>query len=160
MASGKVNDSFGGYFGLGIRNGNDHFDKIFYNIGIMDDAMMSYGEIVNEVVTHDPGPTTSIFLKEAATAQPELQLYPNPGNPYIYINCHVPAGYSGKTARVEVYDMLGRLVWRENSTVSGASHRVIWKGTDIGGRAVASGRYIAQVDLGGKTLMQNFALAR
>ncbi|MEA3296739.1 MAG: T9SS type A sorting domain-containing protein [candidate division Zixibacteria bacterium] len=72
--------------------------------------------------------------------QPSLsQNYPNPFNPSTTISFSLPA--AGK-ARIEIYNILGRLVAVPLDGMTNAGHNeVVWNGTNSTGNTVASGIY-------------------
>gem|GEM_PF-876647 len=67
------------------------------------------------------------------------QNYPNPFNPSTTISFYMPTGGS---ARIEVYNVLGRLVATpfEGQALAG-ENSVVWDGRDAGGQTAASGVY-------------------
>ena len=67
------------------------------------------------------------------------QNYPNPFNPTTTITFYMPAGGS---ARLEVYNVLGRLVSTPfNGQAVAGENSVVWDGRDSGGQSAASGVY-------------------
>ena len=68
---------------------------------------------------------------------------PNPFQPSTIISMELPT--SG-TARVEIYDVQGRMVKRlVNGWLPAGHHAVTWDGTDASGRRVGAGVYFSQV---------------
>jgi hypothetical protein len=143
-----------------ISSGTPGGDGIGYNIGISDEAKMTQGEIINNVITKPIDHGTGISGDKVIATLPELRLFPNPANSYCYIDFLSPKGLTGKSALVEIYDMLGRVAWSRKCPLQGVGNRVIWKGTDNRGRAVSNGRYLVNVTMGAKVLKQVFSLAR
>ncbi|UCE05832.1 MAG: VWA domain-containing protein [bacterium] len=77
------------------------------------------------------------------------QNYPNPFNPTTTISYVLPTGKDRYFVTLKIYDALGRLikVLVEAYQASG-SYKVIWDGTDINGRTVASGIYFYTIQAG------------
>jgi hypothetical protein len=71
--------------------------------------------------------------------------FPNPFNGSVEFSLYVP---SASGARIEIYDMAGRLV-REMSYTGGAGEAsVVWNGSGPSGSPVAPGMYMARVSCG------------
>ncbi|MBK7142411.1 MAG: T9SS type A sorting domain-containing protein [bacterium] len=67
------------------------------------------------------------------------QNYPNPFNPTTTISFSLP---SKGTAKIEIYNVLGKLVAVPfNGSVEAGEHQVVWNGKNETGEAVASGVY-------------------
>jgi hypothetical protein len=67
------------------------------------------------------------------------QNYPNPFNPTTMLTFSLPASM---TAKIEVYDVLGKLVATPyDGMASSGENRVVWDGKDLRGQSVASGVY-------------------
>jgi hypothetical protein len=74
------------------------------------------------------------------------QNYPNPFNPTTNITFSLP---KDELVRLEVYDMLGRLVKTlVNSTVSAGNFSITWDGKDQDGAKVSSGMYLYRLQAG------------
>lgn len=85
--------------------------------------------------------------------------YPNPFNPVLNIPVAVPDG--GGLARVEIFDVRGRLVatpW--NAHLAAGAATVLWQGTDDRGRPAASGVYFVRLQAGGATHLKKAVLIR
>ncbi len=71
------------------------------------------------------------------------QNYPNPFNPVTRFRIDVPATKEAQVARVEVYDLLGRLVKTiYNGTLAPGSYTMQWNGLNEQGGKAPSGIYI------------------
>ncbi|MDZ7377116.1 MAG: T9SS type A sorting domain-containing protein, partial [candidate division KSB1 bacterium] len=77
------------------------------------------------------------------------QNYPNPFNPTTTISYRLPGGQEKYFVTLKIYDALGRLikVLVEANQAPGV-YRVTWDGTDMNGRAVASGIYFYTIEAG------------
>jgi len=77
------------------------------------------------------------------------QNYPNPFNPTTTISYKLPSGKDKYFVTLKIYDALGRLIkiLVEAYQASG-SYEVIWDGTDLNGRNVASGIYFYTIQAG------------
>lgn len=85
--------------------------------------------------------------------------YPNPFNPVLHIPVQVPPG--GEVARVDIYDVRGRLVatpW--HAPLEPGRRSVLWRGTDRRERAAASGVYFVRLRAGGTTHLRKVMLVR
>ncbi|MFH1861387.1 MAG: T9SS type A sorting domain-containing protein [bacterium] len=72
--------------------------------------------------------------------------YPNPFNPETTIRFNLPVT---SAARLDVYDMSGRLVnTLVNGTVEAGLHQVSWNATDVSGSILPSGVYIYRLTAG------------
>ena len=91
----------------------------------------------------DDVPTSQSFRMHPA--------YPNPFNPTTTISWEMGEGVIGAAVKVEIHDMRGRrLVRLLDSYVDGAgTQSVQWDGRDSAGVVVASGTYLAVVDVNG-----------
>jgi len=77
------------------------------------------------------------------------QNYPNPFNPTTTISYRLPGGKQSYAVTLKIYDALGRLIKvlvQENQPPG--VYRVVWDGTDMNGRAVASGIYFYTIQAG------------
>ena len=75
--------------------------------------------------------------------------YPNPFNPAVVLPLELATDAAGVS--LTVYDVLGRRVrqvWQ--GPLGAGSHRFTWDGRDAGGKAVAAGVYIYQVEVDGQ----------
>ena len=83
---------------------------------------------------------------------------PNPFNPRTVIEYYVG---EGTRVRLEVYDVLGRLV---RVLVDGyqevGRHRVVWDGRDGDGRAIAGGVYFVRMEAGGFEAVRKVVLVK
>jgi len=80
-----------------------------------------------------------------------LEARPNPFNPRTVIRFEMPRT---STYRIVVHDVGGRRVWQtpETAAPGGAEVKVVWNGRDQTGRALASGKYLGRVLVGGVPL--------
>ena len=83
---------------------------------------------------------------------------PNPFNPRVTVRFSLP---SPATARVQVFDLRGRLV-RDlvNGHLAAGSHQAVWDGSDRQGRQVATGVYFVCVDDGHATVSAKIVMAK
>jgi flagellar hook assembly protein FlgD len=84
---------------------------------------------------------------------------PNPFNPQTTLAFDL--GHSANVS-LKVYDVAGRLV-REllvNEPFGEGTHQEIWNGRDGAGRTVASGSYIAWMEIGGEVQTQRMVLLK
>ena len=86
----------------------------------------------------------SAVMPGQMVARAELRdAYPNPFNPVTNLSFNLPGG--GR-ARLEVYDVLGRLVKTlESGFFEPGEHVTQWNGTDGTGRSVSSGLYFCRL---------------
>ena len=89
---------------------------------------------------------------------PFLTTYPNPARRTTRLEYSLPV--SG-TVQVAIYDASGRELktFAEEHQPAG-NHRLIWDGTDKGGRPLPSGRYFCQVKMDKKTITRKMILLR
>ncbi len=98
-------------------------------------------------------PYARVRLERAAGVAPDAlkitRLAPNPLRETVEIRYQVPG--PGE-ARLEIYDVSGRLVWGERRRFAAAgSHTVTWNGVDQSARPVASGVYFVRLRRGTDT---------
>ncbi|MCD4689997.1 T9SS type A sorting domain-containing protein [bacterium] len=105
------------------------------------------------------GGTTSVDDDAFAAGRTELQQnYPNPFNPRTRIAFAL--GQSER-ARIEIYDVAGRLVSvLLDETLEAGEHSVEWNGTDSTGSGVASGTYFVRMLTGGSVAEKKMVLMR
>jgi len=86
------------------------------------------------------------------------QNVPNPFNPSTSLVVSIP---EEGPARLVVYDINGRMVRAlVDGPLAAGVHRFVWDGRDSGGRAAASGVYIARLDSRGQSLTRLMTLVR
>jgi hypothetical protein len=98
-----------------------------------------------------PGP-------EAAPARLTLSLRPNPTDGRLGVELELP-----RAAPVElaIYDLQGRLVWREAPREFAAGRRhVAWSGRTVDGARARVGVYLMRAIVGGEVLTRRFAIVR
>ncbi|HUK62893.1 MAG TPA: T9SS type A sorting domain-containing protein, partial [Dongiaceae bacterium] len=80
------------------------------------------------------------------TAALSLRIYPNPARSTTTIEYTLA---SANRVSIAVYDVSGRLIWRQPDTFEmGGRHAVAWGGTDLDGRPATAGVYFARVRSG------------
>ena len=73
----------------------------------------------------------------------EIKVYPNPFNPTVTIAFDTPAIMD---CSVDIYNIKGQKVNTiHKGTLNSGNHKLIWNGTDLHGRTVASGVYFARI---------------
>jgi len=102
------------------------------------------------------GGTTSIKEKDARVLAPTTSFivgnYPNPFNPATRIRFFVHKNDASATMLLKVYNIRGQLVAIVDiSGLSGGWHDVEFKGRDAFGRALASGIYLVQLQIGNQS---------
>jgi hypothetical protein len=86
------------------------------------------------------------------------QNYPNPFNPTTNIEFAIP---QHETVKLEVYDILGRLVTTlANSDMPAGTYKVIWNGKDSNGLSVASGLYLYRLQAGSFTSVKKMLMLK
>jgi hypothetical protein len=77
-----------------------------------------------------------------------LAPYPNPFNPGVTLPLEIrkPGDF-----KVEIFDLLGRLIWSRTEQYSAGTYRVYWPGVDSQGESVATGIYFARVASGNQS---------
>ncbi|MBN4056233.1 S8 family serine peptidase [Rhodothermus sp. AH-315-K08] len=156
-----------GRVGLGAMWGASRFhDRKYSGTGLYWTGSISALRYYNEVLTDGQSTTlesefeadyetsstqslTSLSDNEPVVpASFELgQNYPNPFNPTTTISFTIP---TEAPVRIEVYDVLGRLVRTLlNTTQAAGSHTVTWDGRDVSGTPVSSGTYLYRITAGG-----------
>lgn len=83
---------------------------------------------------------------------------PNPFNPSTTIRFDLAAD---GPARLAVYDSGGRLVKRlTQGNMTAGAHALRWDGTDMHGRAVAAGVYLARLEAGGRATAHRMVMVK
>ena len=86
------------------------------------------------------------------------QNYPNPFNPTTNIEFAIP---QRQTVKLEVYDILGRLVTTlANSDMPAGTYKVIWNGKDSNGLSVATGLYLYRLQAGSFTSVKKMLMLK
>jgi hypothetical protein len=89
---------------------------------------------------------------------PVLFAYPNPFNPKIVLEFVLP---QASVVRLDVYDLRGRkLIDLADGPLPAGNHRLVWDGRDDGDRAVASGTYVARLNVGSRSTSRKIVLVR
>jgi hypothetical protein len=103
----------------------------------------------------------TLFPKHKAfQAESELRLLYNPVDASLELFFFAPPDFCGKCAEIEVYDELGRLVWRAGELVTPGLNKTEWRGFDKEGHTVTNGNYAVRLSMGNKILQQAFSLTR
>ena len=86
------------------------------------------------------------------------QNYPNPFNPTTNIEFALP---QHETVKLEVYDILGRLVTTlANNDMPAGTYKVVWNGKDSRGQSVASGLYLYRLQAGSFTAVKKMLMLK
>jgi hypothetical protein len=87
-----------------------------------------------------------------------LVAWPNPFNPRVTLEFEMPAAGN---AELTVYDLRGRrLAELHAGPLRAGSHRRRWDGTDVRGRALPGGVYLARLTTGSATVCSRLVLVR
>ena len=80
------------------------------------------------------------------------QNFPNPFNPVTTISFRVPVGLDGvnglTSVSIEIFNILGQSIFKHANDLRPGYHRAVWDGRNHAGRAVGSGLYLYQVQVG------------
>lgn len=117
-----------------------------YELGTNDPLQMEVVKVENPTVN----PPTAVESSAVNSGRPEffqlMQNYPNPFNGQTQVRFHVPEAVD---TRMTVYNSGGQRVRNlVRGKLGSGWHQVAWDGTDDGGRKVASGIYICQLEGG------------
>lgn len=76
--------------------------------------------------------------------------FPNPFNPTTRLVFSLAPQATPQPARLEIVDLQGRLVrvLLDETATAGRQYEAVWNGQDLTGRAVASGVYLARLQVG------------
>jgi len=97
-------------------------------------------------------------LGQVPTTYSLTQNFPNPFNPTTTIEFALP---QHETVKLEVYDILGRLVSTlANSDMPAGTYRVVWNGKDANGQSVASGLYLYRLQAGSFTSVKKMLMLK
>ena len=107
---------------------------------IVTDGYGEYWVDGDQYVMDEPVPTTVPDLARFEL----LGNYPNPFNPATSIIFISPRP---GPARLTVFDLAGRLVWRNGFTAGEGRQSLLWHGTDLTGVALPTGIYVYQLEL-------------
>ncbi len=104
---------------------------------------------------------TGVEFREA-NGVPEVfalhQNYPNPFNPTTTISFAIPRQ---ATVRLEVYDLVGRLVKvLANEELPQGNYSAVWDGTNVAGTGVSSGIYLYRIQAGTFVSVKKMVLLR
>ena len=126
---------------------NDENTLIMHSTGI---ANVYLQEFANRY--HEGGGSGNILVgvddvAGAPAVAPTLEASPNPFNPLVNLRFTIPVNAA---VTLKIYDVSGRVVRTllDDKVELAGFHSVSWDGKDSGGKAVASGVYVAQVEAG------------
>ena len=86
------------------------------------------------------------------------QNYPNPFNPSTVIEYTLP---EKADVNVTIYNVLGQaVVTLIDEARPAGTHQIVWNGTTMNGKYVASGVYLYRLQVGGKVLTRSMVLVR
>ncbi len=76
--------------------------------------------------------------------------FPNPFNPSTRLSFSLAPHSTSQAARLEIVDLQGRLVavLLDETATAGRRYETVWNGQDTAGRQVASGTYLARLQIG------------
>ena len=83
--------------------------------------------------------------------------YPNPFNSMVYFTLYIP---TAGMVKLEIYNLLGQLVYNEENYYSAGDHRVSWDGRNLHGKQLPSGMYLSRVIHGNKQKSNKMILLR
>ena len=88
--------------------------------------------------------------------------YPNPFNPNTTISWEIGANVGNAVVKVEIHDLRGRRIARllDTHLEGGRKHTVQWNGQDDSGVVVASGSYLAVVEIDGIQKARSLTLVK
>lgn len=144
------------YFGYSVA-----LDKDFVLVGaFLDDDK---GDLSGSVYAYDIIQVTDVEPTDALTSEQIALLdnYPNPFNGATTIEYVVPTSLTGTLVRLEVHDMLGRLVRTVAARRHLAGHyQVVWDGRDDSGALAPSGAYFFRLAGGGQAAVRTMMLLK
>lgn len=120
-------------------------DGIIIYRGFYDDADLR-AIIDDGIAALDVSPVPEIPLSEHRFEGG----FPNPFNPTTRLVFSLAPQSTPQPARLEIVDLQGRLVQvlMDETATSGQQYEAVWNGRDLTGRAVASGVYLARLQVG------------
>jgi len=84
--------------------------------------------------------------------------YPNPFNSETNISFYIPINFNG---RFMIYDVTGRIVFKQNlSGYANGCHIFNWKGMDINGKPLPSGKYLIELNNKRERAIESIIIAR
>jgi hypothetical protein len=128
-----------------------------YNIGTLNEAQQNVGKIINEVAT---GWTGNEIFRTAGQYPSGIAVRPNPANTVARFDFWAPEALAGRKAILEIYDMQGRLVYRDKPSILGACNHAAWNGRSRNGANVPAGNYAVYITAGKESLHRVFTLIR
>jgi hypothetical protein len=106
----------------------------------------------------DPATLAGVRARVEDTSPGFIKITPNPVSAGATFRFSQKAKGAGSVA---IYDVAGRLVWREPLECMPAGlRRVIWNGRDASGRRVAPGAYFVKVDIAGNRMSEKLILLK
>ena len=125
---------------------------------VRQDARTFWVKLLDRAENEAPVKTPSIVIdldKDLVTN------FPNPFNPKVEPTIVRIKGLDmGQSVELSIYDNYGNLVWKTTTSAAGGSKAVdiLWDGNNGKGDAVASGIYVAVVDVGGEVFKRKIAV--
>ncbi|HEX5131231.1 MAG TPA: FlgD immunoglobulin-like domain containing protein [Candidatus Krumholzibacteria bacterium] len=124
----------GGVYAIATTPQSVHIGGVFTTAGAC--------ATVKNVTRIDNDLPTPVLPGPRADGQLALRAFPNPFNPSVTLTYHVARTSPGS---LRIYDIRGGLVRTLTAgTLPAGEQRVVWDGSDDGGRRVASGVYLAR----------------
>ncbi|MEE8417659.1 MAG: T9SS type A sorting domain-containing protein [candidate division Zixibacteria bacterium] len=87
---------------------------------------------------YTPDPTATFEDRSVLPGALSMSAYPNPFNSSVTVSLS-----SSLSSQLLIYDLLGRIVQKYSLTPG--SHKIVWTGVDLSGKAVRSGVYFARL---------------
>lgn len=129
-----------------------------YNIGIIDEAEMDIGKIINGEIVEELTPARN-SLKRNGVLQTGVRAIFLKQQGITYIEFAVPHKYIGSEATVELFDMKGSVVYASRYNVSGVRTNFSWNGRLTSGQSAAQGKYIVRVTVGAMQLSDTLLIS-
>jgi len=161
----QVYENHNGYFTLiqetRLRKNISHTDGRWKDIdgdGALDLVVMDYLEGLLLFKNHMPSGSLHADSDTPRSEPPILSPYPNPFNASVSIEFRL--GDGGRT-ELDIYSVTGQRIRRlVDGDLPAGRHRVVWDGTDSGGRTVSSGLYIVSLRSGAQVVHSKVMFVR
>jgi hypothetical protein len=132
------------------------FRPDFVNLYLANDQGLSRGAGAHLLTSVETSPDP-LMPAVAVLAQN----YPNPFNSTTVIPFFIPAAFSGKRVRLEVYDLAGRrLAVLLDGSLPGGAYTSRWSGRTDAGVTVATGVYFSRLTVEGNVQTKRMVLVR
>jgi hypothetical protein len=131
-----------------------------YNIGIIDEAMMSEGLIVNGVIVKSISAAVHPWTQNRNSAYPRLSASSLRGRHATFIEFTLPSAYLEHDVAIEIHDIKGALVRRLPQRVLGVWNHCTWDERDAAGNLVGGGTYIIHLVSGAANHSASVSLIR